>query len=69
MLVAGAYKAYMQDLERGVHRGTDVEVAIWAILSNRSDLVQSFDKLFAKYIDDNLEKLHPDLFDKAFLMS
>ena len=65
-LVAQAYQAYMADLRRGRHVGTDIEKAIWTILSNRSDLVGDLDRPFAKYIDDNQEKKFPNLFDEVF---
>src|SRR5437660_11371315 len=42
MLVTQAYQAYMGDLRRGKHVGTSIELAIWAILSNRSDLIEDF---------------------------
>ena len=65
-LVGQAYQAYMTDLRRGRHVGTDVEKAIWAILSNRSDLVGDLDRPFEKYIDDNFKKKFPNLFDEVF---
>ena len=36
----------MTDLRRGRYVGTDIEKAIWAILSNRSDLVGEIDRMF-----------------------
>jgi hypothetical protein len=37
-LIGQAHNAYMKDLLHGKHVGTDIELAIWAILANRSDL-------------------------------
>ena len=65
-LVGQAYQAYMTDLRRGRHVGTDIEKAIWAILSNRSDLVGEIDRAFEKYIDEHYEDKFPDLFDEVF---
>jgi len=65
-LVSQAYKAYMTDLRRGTHVGTPVELAIWAILSNRSDLVGIIDRAFEIWIYENHEKKFPDLFEEVF---
>ena len=66
-LVGQAYSAYMADLRRGKHIGTDIEKAIWAILANRSDLVADGDRLFSEYIDDAHEERFPGLFDEVFV--
>ena len=68
MLVTQAYQAYMSDLRRGKHVGTNVEFAIWAILANRSDLVRDFDKVFGQYVQEKYEELFPTLFDDVFEM-
>ena len=68
ILVTQAYRAYMSDLRRGKHVGTNIELAIWAILSNGSDLVQSFDKFFGRYIQEKYQELFPSLFDDVFDM-
>lgn len=65
-LVGQAYQAYAKDLQRGKHRGTPVEIAVWAILWNRSDLVQTIDPALAKYIDDNQEAVFKSIYDTAF---
>ena len=49
-IVGQAYMAYMQDLRRGRHIGTDIERAIWALLVNHSDLLEQSDKALASYI-------------------
>ncbi|SRR6266699_443985 len=67
-LVAQAYHGYMNDLRRGKHVGTNVELVIWAILANRSDLVEDFDKGFSKYIYEKHEERFPSLFDDVFEM-
>lgn len=68
ILVTQAYRAYMSDLRRGKHVGTNIELAIWAILSNRSDLVQDFDKFFGRYVQEKHEEMFPNLFDDVFDM-
>jgi hypothetical protein len=65
-IVAQAYKGYLSDLRSGRHVGTEVEQAIWAILANRSDLIESVDPAFSKFIEENWEKEHPSLFEKVF---
>jgi hypothetical protein len=59
----------MGDLRRGKHVGTNIELTIWAILSNRSDLIEDFDKSFSKYIYENHEERFPSLFDDVFEMN
>lgn len=66
MLIAQAYNGYKNDLRSRKHVGTDVELAIWGILANRSDLLNDFDESFAMYIRDNYEKKFPHLFDELF---
>jgi hypothetical protein len=63
-LVGQAYQAYMGDLRRGRHVGTPVEKTIWAILANRSDLVETIDRAFARWIDETYEEKFPGLFDE-----
>ena len=65
-LVGQAYQAYMTDLRRGRYVGTDIEKAIWAILSNRSDLVGEIDRMFENYIDKNYDNKFPNLYDEVF---
>jgi hypothetical protein len=65
-LVKQAYRAYMTDIRQGRHLGTDVELAVWAILAKRSDLVRPFDSTTSRFIEDNRELLFPDLFEIAF---
>src|SRR5712692_3748942 len=66
ILVAQAYRAYKDDLLSGRHVGTDVEVAIWAILSNRSDVLEQIDKSLARYIDKEQEVRFPKLLEEVF---
>ena len=66
-LVGQAYTAYMADLRRGKHVGTDVEKAIWAILANRSDLISDADRLFSEYINETHEERFPRLFNEVFV--
>lgn len=65
-LVAQAYQAYMGDLRRGKHVGTPVELAIWAILANRSDLLEPLDRAFGRYIEEKHKETFPSLFDDVF---
>lgn len=65
-LVGQAYHAYMDDLRRGRHVGTPVEKTIWAILSNRSDLIETLDRAFATWIGEKHEEKFPGLFDEVF---
>jgi hypothetical protein len=65
-LVKQAYSAYMTDLPHGRHLGTDVEIAIWAILASRIDLVRGINSAIAKSVEDHWELLFPDLFELAF---
>jgi len=65
-IVGQAYQAYMRDLRRGKYVGTVVEKTIWAILSNRSDLVGLLDRPFEKYVDKKQEELFPNLLEDVF---
>jgi len=66
-LVGQAYKAYLSDLRRGKHVDTDVEIAIWAILCNRSDLLESIDRPLSMYVTENQQMKFPTLFEDAFV--
>ena len=63
VIVAQAYMAYMADLRRDKHVGTDVEKAIWAILSNGSDLLDSIDSGLHQYIQEIEAEKFPDLYE------
>ena len=65
-IVAQAYTAYMQDLRRGRHVGTDVELAIWALLTNHVDLVQGADKALATWIEQQHEMQFPNLLEMVY---
>ena len=67
VLVCQTYLAYMKDLRRGKFVGSIIEKAIWAILANRSDLLENLDAFFAEYISDEHEKKFPRLFEEVFL--
>ena len=69
VLVCQAYFAYMNDLRRGRFVGTDTEKAIWAILANRSDLLENVDKSFAEYVRTTHETQFSDLFDDVYRMN
>lgn len=66
-LVGRAYQAYMEDLRRGRHVGTKIEMAIWAVLVNRTDLVEHLDGGFARYIDSRWEEEFPSLLEEVFV--
>ena len=66
ILVAQAYRGYKDDLRSGKHVGTDVEIAIWAILANKSDVLEQIDKSLARYIDKEQEVRFPNLFEEVF---
>ena len=65
-IVAQAYLGYLQDLRRGLHVGTDVEIAIWAILVNNIDLLRQTDQALAEYIKLQYEEKFPGLLEKAY---
>ena len=66
-IVVQAYSAYMNDLRRGRHVGTFVEKVIWAILADNLELVESVDRFFAEYIEEEYEKKFPRLFEEVFV--
>jgi hypothetical protein len=65
-LVGQAYQAYLTDLRRGKNVNTDIELAIWAILANRVDLLESIDRGLAGFIEAKQEEKFPGLFDQVF---
>ncbi len=65
-LVQQAYTAYVVDLRHGKFVGTDVEVAVWAILCSRPDVLESMDKTLAAYLEAHRESRLPTLFRVAF---
>ena len=67
IVVCQAYLAYMNDLRRGKFVGSIVEKAIWAILANRSDLLENIDKLFSEYIFEEHGEKFPRLFEEVFV--
>jgi len=65
-LVSQAYQAYMSDLRRGKHIGTQVEMAIWAILSNQLELAKSIDRALGNFIAAKQEEKFPGLLEEVF---
>lgn len=65
-LIAEAYHAYLIDVRTGRIKGSDNELALWAILWNRTDLLESFDKALAAFIDEKQPELFPDIDLHAF---
>jgi hypothetical protein len=65
-LVSQAHHVYMSDLRSGKNVGTNVELAIWAILLARIDLVEATDRGLATFISNEQKKRFPDLFQDVF---
>jgi hypothetical protein len=65
-LVGQAYQGYLTDLRRGRYVGTDVELAIWAILVNRIDLLKAIDKGLVGFVESKHEERFPQLFETVF---
>jgi len=65
-LVAQAHQGFLRDLRRGVHVDTDVELAIWAILISRSDILEHFDRGLVNFTYDKYEERFPLLFERVF---
>lgn len=65
-LVGQAFTAYANDLQKGKHRGTPVEIAIWAVLWNRSDLLGTLNPTLAKYVDENQDTVFKSIYETAF---
>lgn len=64
-LVYEAYIGYMKDLRRGKGVGEPIEKAIWAVLCNRLDIVEQFDRPFARYLEASHEKKMPGLAEEV----
>lgn len=65
-LVAQALSGYVNDLQRGKFRDTPLEIAIWAILWNRSDLVATLNPELAMYIESNQDTVFKSIYETAF---
>ncbi len=65
-IVAQAYFGYLQDLRHGRYVGTEVELTIWALLINHSDLLKQTDKALATYMEREHEKLFPNLLETVY---
>lgn len=65
-IVGQAYQAYLKDLRRGRHVGTDVELSIWAILVSHSDLLTAIDAGLADFMQSKHSERFPQLFDTVF---
>ena len=65
-LVAQAHQAYLCDLRHGKYVDSDVELAIWAILVNRSDILANFDRGLANFTYEKFEERFPLLFERVF---
>ena len=61
-LVEAAYDAWEKYLSKGNGIGTDSELSVWAIMWNRSDLLQDDRTLLARSADEKF----PDIFSRAF---
>ena len=65
-LVAQARQAFLTDLRHGTHVGTDIELAIWAVLVNRSDILEHFDRGLANFTYEKYQERFPALFERVF---
>lgn len=65
-IVGQAYMGYLQDLRHGRHVGTDVELAIWALLLNHMDLVDQTDKVVGTFVSQEHEKQFPNLLAQVY---
>lgn len=65
-LVGQAYTGYTRDLRHGKYVNTDVELVIWAILSVQSELLETYNRPLAEYINKEQEKLFPNLVEQVF---
>lgn len=65
-IVGQAYMGYLQDLRHGRHVGTEVELAIWALLVNHIDLLEQTDKALAVWVEQEHEKQFPNLLEQVY---
>lgn len=65
-IVGQAYMGYLQDLRHGRHVGTDVELAIWALLLNHMDLIEQTDKAVAAFVNREHQKQFPNLLEQVY---
>ncbi|HFD80458.1 MAG TPA: hypothetical protein ENK05_08740 [Gammaproteobacteria bacterium] len=65
-LAAAGYYTYMLKLRRGKYLGTPVEYATWAIIMEGVDIIESFDRAFALYIEDKSNDKFELIFDEVY---
>jgi len=65
-VIAEAYNAFLTDIRKGKHAGTDVELAVWAILWNDSALLEQIDAGLANFIVESQPTKYPDIDLLAF---
>lgn len=65
-IVGQAYMGYLQDLRHGRHVGTDVELAIWALLLEHMDLVDQTDKGIAAFVNSEHQRQFPNLLAQVY---
>ena len=65
-IVGQAYMGYMQDLRHGRHVGTDIELAIWALLLNHMDLVEQTDQVVGTFVSQEHERQFPNLLEQVY---
>jgi hypothetical protein len=64
--VSQAIISFSTDLRRGVHVGTNVERAVWAILIGEIANVEGMDGALAVLVSENYERVFPGLLDEVF---
>ncbi|MCK9687282.1 hypothetical protein [Scleromatobacter humisilvae] len=65
-VMAQAYDAFTGDLRLSRHAGTDVELAIWSILWNDSELLRQIDAALADFVVEQQPTKYPDIDLLAF---
>ena len=58
----------MADLRREKYVGSPVEIPVWAILDNCSDLLHDLDDGLAEYIENQREEKFPKLYGDVLRM-
>lgn len=65
-LVNQAYVSWMGDVRSGNCSSKEIEMAIAAILFNRTDLVMTVDGGFGNWVNNTFEKKYPSLLETVF---
>lgn len=65
-LVGQAYTAYITDLRGGIDVGREVEAAVWVLLCDNSDFVNSVNPALASYLKEKQPVLFPNIFKEVY---